>query len=749
MAITYRVRNGAPLSWTQVDENFRSLDEGKVSVQPGYGLSQENFTPTYKQALDNLPSNLEFRLEQAEDNASQASIDAAAANQKSSIVVAPDEADKGPGAIPFDASLDYPSWSVGAALKLAEQGGDVLGVLAASDGASKVGFRQRTVADRLNDTANVKDYGAIADGTYHPLSERFGASLAAAQAVYPHATALTDSIDWAAFQAAINSGCPHVHAPGGHYVMNRGTLAGRNIKYTGDGYSTRIDFSLASGPDSCMLTQGTLTQIGSLASSVLQGARSLTFSAPPDVVAGDVLIIFNPTDGSWLSDRAPYRAGEMWRVHSVSGNVVTIYGNSTSNYTSGQVLMYRLRGVRCSVQDMHFSPSDTYSIAPFKVRFGDGVKVSNYYASDVDLYTGLEIERSFDVSILAASSPNRSPAVGDEYGITVSNCQNFTISSGSAAATRHAIALGGMDDVACVPNRNGLIYGMIIEGIDLPSDIGAGDMHGNADKITYDNCIFRNGAIMQGRDATIRNSLIYGISSVSGECIYGSEIYGGTYTIENNRFVSYGDAAAFGYVHLSPGVSLAEKLHVVLRGNTFEVPNATASSKVCFLRGRNSPRAINGLVVDLHVTGATVPMQCFLFADDQVKTELLSDYLIIDRVFGPAGTYLLYPTSKNANVPTRQMRQTGWVNLASSAAQVNAAPAQSFRYPYSKIPNAPSPGVYLPSGTAHGLVGSVVPIGKVYELTSSTIRPAMLAASGSFAEGSTVRLSWEAAIDDI
>lgn len=70
-----------------------------------------------------------------------------------------------------------------------------------------VGWRGRTVADRLNDTANVKDYGAIADGTHHPLSERYS-TLTEAQAVYPHATALSQSIDWAAAQAAFNSGAP-------------------------------------------------------------------------------------------------------------------------------------------------------------------------------------------------------------------------------------------------------------------------------------------------------------------------------------------------------------------------------------------------------------------------------------------------------------------------------------------------------------------------------------------------------------
>lgn len=65
-------------------------------------------------------------------------------------------------------------------------------------------------------------FGAIADGISHPLSERY-ASLAAAQAVYPHAEALTDQIDWAAAQAAVNAipsalpGGGEVHFPIGRY----------------------------------------------------------------------------------------------------------------------------------------------------------------------------------------------------------------------------------------------------------------------------------------------------------------------------------------------------------------------------------------------------------------------------------------------------------------------------------------------------------------------------------------------------
>ena len=61
----------------------------------------------------------------------------------------------------------------------------------------------RTTRNKARDVINVLDYGAIGDGTLHPLSERF-ATLAAAQVVYPFASALTQSIDWAAIQAAVN-----------------------------------------------------------------------------------------------------------------------------------------------------------------------------------------------------------------------------------------------------------------------------------------------------------------------------------------------------------------------------------------------------------------------------------------------------------------------------------------------------------------------------------------------------------------
>lgn len=67
-----------------------------------------------------------------------------------------------------------------------------------------LGAVSRDQRGKNSDSITVFDFGAISDGGYHPLSERY-ATLAEAQAQYPHALALTDSIDWCAAQAFLNA----------------------------------------------------------------------------------------------------------------------------------------------------------------------------------------------------------------------------------------------------------------------------------------------------------------------------------------------------------------------------------------------------------------------------------------------------------------------------------------------------------------------------------------------------------------
>jgi hypothetical protein len=77
-------------------------------------------------------------------------------------------------------------------------------------------------------TVSVKEFGAIGDGQSHTLSSLGYATLAAAQAKFPSAKALTDEADWAAHQSAVDSlrggGAGKggvVFTPAGRYRFNR------------------------------------------------------------------------------------------------------------------------------------------------------------------------------------------------------------------------------------------------------------------------------------------------------------------------------------------------------------------------------------------------------------------------------------------------------------------------------------------------------------------------------------------------
>ena len=98
-----------------------------------------------------------------------------------------------------------------------------------------VGNVPRAYYSKLSDIVSVKDFGAIGDGTYHPLSQRFG-TLVAAQQYYMGVpiTSLTQSIDWAACQAAINTG-RRCLAPAGVYVLTNALTFANGQSLIGDG----------------------------------------------------------------------------------------------------------------------------------------------------------------------------------------------------------------------------------------------------------------------------------------------------------------------------------------------------------------------------------------------------------------------------------------------------------------------------------------------------------------------------------
>lgn len=97
---------------------------------------------------------------------------------------------------------------------------------------------------------HVNRFGAIGDGVSHQLSSVApGRTLASWQATYPHATALTDEIDWCALQGAVNAakaaGGGVVRAGSGAFITNRSIVfpeASQGVSKTGGRPQTPVSF---------------------------------------------------------------------------------------------------------------------------------------------------------------------------------------------------------------------------------------------------------------------------------------------------------------------------------------------------------------------------------------------------------------------------------------------------------------------------------------------------------------------------
>lgn len=113
----------------------------------------------------------------------------------------------------------------------------------------------RTLYDKLYETWSAKDLGAIGDGTIHTVQEWIDSGkfsgLAGIQVVFPHVTSLSDSIDWAATQKAVNDlplaventdifsprSSPNggrIYFPHGRFVFNKKLSLKRGVQLVGE-----------------------------------------------------------------------------------------------------------------------------------------------------------------------------------------------------------------------------------------------------------------------------------------------------------------------------------------------------------------------------------------------------------------------------------------------------------------------------------------------------------------------------------
>jgi hypothetical protein len=386
--------------------------------------------------------------------------------------------------------------------------------LAAGTGAS-----QRTALDKLRDTVSVKDFGAVGDGV---------------------------ADDTAEINAALASGAKMVHIPAGTYKVSATLNVPVNVSIVGDGPNASIiDGSAATYANLTSgyhinVAAGTWTALPALTTNPVAGASSLVFASAPSVTRGDIICIYNPTNGSWSGFRTYYRAGEYQRVAGVSGSTVTTQGSLYANYVAANVNLYRLT-----------NPS-TASISGIKLLgladTGNPVTGINTTGT-VDFvfenvvvtgcsYACIAINQAWNCTVTGCScQEDAASSFGGDYGIVVANSTGVHVNGGTHYAARHAITTGGGDGIGNVPNRM-IRYSSVLAMTGSTTTIGALDFHGICEHCVVTGCTIDGGMIVGGDHITIDGNTILG-RGASDVLVLGAELKGTNLSITDNLMQNY------------------------------------------------------------------------------------------------------------------------------------------------------------------------------------------------------------------
>ena len=420
------------------------------------------------------------------------------------------------------------------------------------------GAVERTVENKLeNELVSVIDFGADNTGSADTSS---------------------------AVQAAFDSGASTVYVPGGTYRCDSTITLPKNVSLVGDGPQSVFDFSNATTltDNECLRTaEGSYTALPALGSAVSKGDDTITFASAPSLSPGDVIVIYNDTDGSWSNWRTYYRAGEYARVMQVNGSTVTVDGVLHDDYAIADVDLYKLTDfTTCRLAN--FKVIGNKSIAAKTV---DGINLKTAIDSSIEnvistqsSYIGISVTRCFNVSVLNCSAKDEGDIdVGGDYGLAIGNSQLVQVNGGEFVSARHGITVGGSSGIGRVSCRFLNFNGCYIATIGL--SIQAADIHGNAEFVTYNNCYIVGGITPGGDNTVISNcTILYSVSNGNTTAYY-AELKGFNHQFINNTVLSNSTAdSSRGYfIDCGGNSDVASNMtrggQFVISGNTFRAVN--------------------------------------------------------------------------------------------------------------------------------------------------------------------------------
>jgi hypothetical protein len=541
-----------------------------------------------------------------------------------------------------------------------------------------------TVQAKLRQYVSVQDFGAVGDGI------------------------TDDSAAFIAARSAANGS--KVYVPAGTYKLNSVISSSEDLIFEGDGPSTILDFTGAiSGGNYALEATGTLTAIQSLSGTQTVGTNTVTFASPPSLIAGDVFVIYNPTNFSWSGFRSEYKAGEYCEVVDIVGSTVTVKNQLYDTYTAASVNVYKLTGPVVSLKN--FTIKGTTILGLIKPTICINPLIENITATHEN-NSVVYLDRCFKPTVINPYFTNVGDG-GDDYGIVVGSSQHCQIRNGYVYARRHAITHGGANNVGDVPTRDSRVIGVVLKN-DIDSGVEAADFHGNTEDSSFIDCTIYNGGNLQGKDNSYVNCKI--TAGFSGYFIYHAEVKGGKLGCKNCDFISYKDPNLVTRALYDVGGNSNAITADTVLPTTFYVKDCTVyarnmgvNTSFMSMINRGSTQKLNvevdGLTADVN------SMNSILYTN-LISGTANSDFIIVDRVSNfPTGTALHSAVGSNyLNFPHRCQKQTGYVSLtATSGTNITVSGTITFKYSYPRIPSAQatSIGPYNGNFTAYASVNSL------------------------------------------
>lgn len=332
------------------------------------------------------------------------------------------------------------------------------------------------------------------------------------------------------------------------------------LKGAGKG-ATTLNFTTATISHACILAEGTTVALPQLSSNVQRGDMSITMASAPSLATGDIYYITDTTPSSFNTARAYYHAGEIFKVNSRAGAVVTNTQIAFGDYATGAAReLYKVNPVTCGVTGMSIVGKLGVLLPTVKIHFGVGCTVNDLKLTNGER-TLLDLSLCYDTTISGVDGFDNTAGNGYNYGIMINDCQRVIVSNCRMETTRHGVTNGGSN----LPSREIQIVGNYIASLQAQPGL---DFHGHCEEYIVSSNILPNGISLGGDRATLTGNTITNNNN-SGNAVAFVELKGISFVLSNNTFKA---AIDFQYLIDARPDAPCSRMggELVIKGNRFE-----------------------------------------------------------------------------------------------------------------------------------------------------------------------------------